>query len=809
LAAPVRAETLDASLKSSEGAAMKPIHSGRAGGTGRPHLAERAGRWSAAHWKTATFGWLAFVLVAIVLGQLVGTAKLTDAENATGESARAEAALSASGLHRSASESVMVQSRDATVQQPQFQRVLARVVSSLRAMPQTSDVRSPLQRGQAAQVSHDRHSALVQFDMRGDPETAEDRVQPLLSKVASLQRSAPGFTVVEFGDASARHELKRTMNNDFSHAEGLSLPITFLVLLLAFGAFVAAGVPVLLAFSAVLGSLGLAALLSHVFHASDATSSVMLLMGMAVGVDYSLFYLKREREERREHEPDVALARAAATSGRAVLVSGTTVLIAMAGMLLAGSAVFSSIGVGAMLVVLISMIGSLTVLPALLGKLGDRVDRGVLAVLAATLLWLLRPLARARLTRRLSQPRPLRWLRDRRTLIQRLKGRRQSSRLWALVLRPALRFPAPAVVLSGGLLLGMAVPVFGMHTKLPSFTDLPAKVQIVQSYKKIQRAFPGAQTPAVVVIQARDVTAPPVGKAIARLERAALASGQMSGPIESTLNPAHTLAKVEIPLAGDGDNDASLAALATLRGRLLPQTLGHSSGVSYAVSGETAGTHDFNQTTKQHWPLVFAFVLGLAFLLLLVTFRSLVIPLTAIVLNLLSVGAAYGALVWVFQDGHLQGLLDFHSNGAVVTWLPLFLFAVLFGLSMDYHVFIVSRIKELVDGGARTEDAVARGIAATAGTVTAAATVMVAVFAIFATLSTLEIKQMGVGLAVAVLLDATIVRGVLLPASMKLLGRWNWYLPRWLQWLPGGYREPARRRARPTAREVAGAGEAA
>ena len=244
------------------------------------------------------------------------------------------------------------------------------------------------------------------------------------------------------------------------------------------------------------------------------------------------------------------------------------------------------------------------------------------------------------------------------------------------------------------------------------------------------------------------------------------------------------LAKVEVPLAGSGADARSFAALAELRGRVLPATLGRVAGVSYAVTGETAGTQQFTQVTKQHWPLVFVFVLGLAFLLLLITFRSLVIPLTAIALNLLSVAAAYGVLVWIFQDGHLEGLLGFHSAGAIVTWLPLFLFAVLFGLSMDYHVFIVSRISELAKRGASTEEAVSRGIVGTAGTVTAAAAVMVAVFAVFATLSTLEIKQMGVGLAVAVLIDATVIRAVLLPATMTLLGRWNWYLPRWLQWLP-------------------------
>src|SRR5262249_49933569 len=384
------------------------------------------------------------------------------------------------------------------------------------------------------------------------------------------------------------------------------------------------------------------------------------------------------------------------------------------------------------------------------------------------------------------------WLRDRPTLIQRVKGKRECSRVWSAVLRPALRFPALAALLAGGLLVAMSIPALSMKTKLPSFSDLPRKVPIVGSYEKVQRAFPGAQARAVVVVQARDVDAPGTRGAIGALERAALADRQMGGPIHITVNPAHNLAKIEIPLAGDGGNSASLAALGTLRERLLPATIGRQPGTTFAVTGMAAGTHDFNQTTRQHWPRVVAFVLGPAFLLMLITFRSIVIPLKAIVLNLLSVGAAYGALVWVFQDGHLEGLLNFHSNGAVVTWLPLFLFAVLFGLSMDYHVFIVSRIKELVDRGASTDEAVAKGIATTAGTVTAAAAVMVAVFAIFATLSTLEIKQMGVGLAVAVLIDATLIRGVLLPASVTLLGRWDWDLPRWADRVPRGRRGAAR-----------------
>jgi uncharacterized membrane protein YdfJ with MMPL/SSD domain len=429
-----------------------------------------------------------------------------------------------------------------------------------------------------------------------------------------------------------------------------------------------------------------------------------------------------------------------------------------------------------MIVVFSAMVGSLTVLPALLGKLGDRVERGVVAVAAAGVLRALRRVG--------AQPARLVRLRERQTFLRRAKGDRAESRLWAAALRPVLRFPALSVALAVALLVVLALPARSIHTKLLSFTDLPRSIPIVQTYIKIQHAFPGAQTPAQVVVAAPNVTAPRVQRAVGALERRALATGQMFEPIRQFVNPAHTVVRVEVPLAGNGDNAASNAALRTLRNDVLPATIGRVAGTTYAVTGETAGTHDFNQTMKGRFPLVFGFVLGLAFLLLLVTFRSIVAPLTAIALNLLSVGAAYRVLVWIFQDGHLQGLLGFHSNGAIVTWLPLFLFTVLFGLSMDYHVFIVSRIKELVDRGEPSDEAVAHGIRRTASTVTSAAAVMVAVFAIFASLRTLDIKQLGVGLAVAVLLDATIIQGVLLPATMKLLGRWNWYLPRSLGWLP-------------------------
>jgi RND superfamily putative drug exporter len=737
----------------------------------RQNLAARAGRWSASHWKTATALWLVLVVIAVVAGRVGGTHKLSSSEQSTGETARAEAILASAGFKTPASESVLVQSATTTVDDPAFRTTVHDVLAKLRTMPQVQP--GTLRTGGVGEISKDRRAQLIEFDMTGALDTADKRVAPLQRAVADLQQRHPGLTVAEFGIASATHDLNDTVGKDFQKAETLSLPITFLILLFAFGAFVAAGVPVLLAFSAVLGSIGLSQLLSHVAHASDATQSVILLMGMAVGVDYSLFYLKREREERAAgHEGHDGLLRAAATSGQAVLISGGTVLIAMAGMLLAGSKIFVSIGVGAMIVVFLSMVGSLTVLPALLGKLGDNIDLGLRQVLAAAALKLG------------PRPRWLVWLREQPTLLRRLKGDRQESRIWGFVLHWSMRFPAAAAALSAALLVLLALPAFGIHTKLLSFTDLPKSLKIVQTYDKIQAAFPGSSSPAHVVVKAPSLATPQAVAAVKALEQRALATGLMEQPIRVAVNPAHTVARIDVPFAGNPEGPAANQALTELRGSVIPATVGRIPGAETAVTGETAGTHDFNQTTKQRAPIVFAFVLGLAFLLLLLTFRSIVIPIKAIILNLLSVGAAYGVLVWIFQDGHLQGLLNFHSNGGVVTWLPLFLFTVLFGLSMDYHVFILSRVKELYDHGVPSDEAVARGIRTTASTVTSAAAVMVAVFAIFATLRTLDIKQLGVGLAVAVLIDATVIRGVLLPAAMKLLGDWNWYFPSWLEWLP-------------------------
>jgi uncharacterized membrane protein YdfJ with MMPL/SSD domain len=330
----------------------------------------------------------------------------------------------------------------------------------------------------------------------------------------------------------------------------------------------------------------------------------------------------------------------------------------------------------------------------------------------------------------------------------------------------------------------MSLPAFGLKMGVPGSDSLPRSLAVMKTYDRIQAAFPGGPLPAQVAIQADNVRSPEMKAAIADLTRRAVASGDVREPVQVQVAPGNHVASVSLPLAGNGTDSRSYDALAALRNDMLPATVGQVDGAKYAVAGTTATNKDFNDLMSSHMPIVIAFVLSMAFLLLLVTFRSVVIPLKAIVLNMLSVGAAYGVLVWVFQEGHGEKLLGFQSTGTITSWLPLFLFVILFGLSMDYHVFILSRVREAFDRGMKTEDAVAHGIKQTAGVVTSAALVMVFVFGIFATLSAVEFKQMGVGLAVAVLIDATIVRAVLLPATMKLLGDWNWFLPRRLQWLP-------------------------
>ena len=708
------------------------------------NLAARAGRWSAQHRKKAIFGWLAFVIAAFAIGGATGTKDLKPSQYGVGESGRADKTIDDAFPDR-ASEQVLVQSATKGTGELDFKIVVNQVVGALRRTRYVRDVKNPYAPGNQGQLSSDGASALVDFNIPGDPDQVKERVDSPEATVAALQKSHPSFRIEEFGDASADKAISKKFEDDFRKAEVTSLPLTLGILFLAFGALVAAGVPLLLAITAVTAAIGLIGPISQIWPVDQSITSVVLLIGLAVGVDYSMFYLRREREERASgRSEEASLEAAAATSGRAVLVSGIIVIIAMAGMYVAGASTFVSFATGCILVVAIAVIGSLTVLPAVLSKLGDRINKGSIRFLHP----------------------------ERRT---------GEAGLWHGILERVLRHPAISLVLAGGVLLILAVPVLQIHTATSSVDDLPRDLKVMQTYDRIQAAFPGGPLPATVAVKAPDVRAKQVQRQIAALK----ARGEEIGkPVTIDVSPDKTVAEVEIPLPGNGTDSESLNGLATIRNDIVPQTVERVPGVTGDVTGQAAGSKDFNDLMKDRIPFVFLFVFGLAFVLLMIAFRSIVIPIKAILLNLLSVGAALGVVTWGFQDGHLEGLMGFTSNGAVTAWLPLFLFVVLFGLSMDYHVFILTRVREAYDDGMSTKDAVGHGIKTTASVVTAAAIVMVGVFSVFATLSSIEFKEFGVGLAVAVLLDATLVRGVLLPATMRLLDDWNWYLPKWLEWLP-------------------------
>ena len=720
------------------------------------NLAARMGRWSANHWKTAVFGWLAFVVASVFIGGAVGTKYLEQNDLAVGEAATANKIIE-SGFPEAPdeqSEVVLIQSKTLTADDPAFKAAIEDVAKTLQTFPQVRKLDTPLEAGHADLISDDRHSAMVQFSPKGDYDEAIAYIETIEAAVDKTAARHPGFEIDELGDASSGKAVDEAFNSMLATAGMVALPLTLVILLLVFGSAVAALLPLLLAITAVIATTSLIALPSQFVPVDEAIAEVILLIGLAVGIDYSLFYLRREREERAAGRSEhAALEAAAATSGRAVLISGVTVLIAMAGMFLSGDKTFMSFSIGTMMVVAVAMVGSLTVLPALLGKLGDRVEKG------------------------------------RVPFVHRLRRKDGESRFWNAILNSVLKRPVVSAVAAGAVLVALTVPAFSLNTTTTGLDDI--SIPEIEPWKKYDRAFPGSSDPAQVAIKADDVRAEPVRAAIDDLKRQALATGQMTGPIEVEASRDNTVATVNITLAGSGADAESQAALATLREDVLPATIGKVDGVEYAVGGTTALDKDWETSIKTSAPLVFGFVLVFAFLILLASFRSIVVALKAIVLNLLSVGAAYGLLVMLFQWGWGENLLNFESNGGITPWLPMFLFVILFGLSMDYHVFILSRIREAYDRGLSNEDAVAHGIKSSAGVVTSAAVVMVGTFSVFALLPVIDMKEMGIGLAAAVLIDATLIRAVLLPATMKLLGDRNWYLPDWLEWLPRLEHEPA------------------
>ncbi len=766
-----------------------PVDTGPSTGPPRrpTHLAARAARWSVRHRKLAVGGWLLGVVLAIVIGSLVGTKSLKDIDYSVGEDSRAQHILAEHGYVDTATENVLIQRATPAVDaqtllaDPQIRATLADATTRIQASGVAIALRGPVAAaGVTADpglVSHDLRSVLLTFDLKG---TEDDHasVDPALDAVAAVRAAHPTLSVEQFGDASANKALDATLGKDFHRAELLALPLTLGILLAVFGAVIAALVPMALAMTAFVASIGLVAFASRAFPTDATATSVMLLIGLAVGVDYALFYIRREREERAAgHGPERALEIAAETSGHAVLTSGLTVAASLAGLFVTGMGAFTGVAVGTIIVVLIAVLGSLTALPALLSMLGDRVEMLRLPWRRRTATSRRAPRGRrarhAEVDATTVTPRVL----DPREELSQRRRAYQAHLAKPGVMGRLLRRPGLTAAVTGGLLLLLTLPTLGMHTAEQGFDDIPKKLPIMKTYERLSAAFPGGQVAAHVIISTTDgsaVTTPQASQAIQTLRDRALATGKLYNPVDVTLTPDQRVARISLPIAGNGTNGESISALKTLRSRVIPSVIGSDSKLRADVTGTTAGSADFNQRLKTRTPLVIAFVMVLAFGLLLGAFRSALIALVAVGLNLLSVGASYGLLVAVFQHHWADGLLGYTSTGAVTNWLPLMLFVILFGLSMDYQVFVLSRVKEARDAGLSMRDAVMVGVRRSAGVVTSAAVIMVAVFSIFATLSQVSMKQLGVGLGAAILIDATLIRVVLMPAVLTLLGDRLW-----------------------------------
>jgi putative drug exporter of the RND superfamily len=706
----------------------------------RPYLTERVAGWSAAHRKTAVFGWLLLVAVIFMVGQALGSRNLP--EYSSGQSGQAEKVLNqyAPAQDSAYAETVLIQAKapGATfATNPAMRQAASQVAAALATLPKdATEVRTPLSVGGQALVSKDGRSALVTFQVPGNVANIDQVATTLQHEVAGVQARHPDLRVAETGDASIQQAIDSSLN--FGNAEATSVPITLILLLAVFGSLVAAGIPVLLALTALTGTIGVVTAVSHWLPVGGQTFEVVVVVGMAVGVDYSLFYLRREREERARGQsfPD-ALRIAARTSGRTILVSGLTVMATMAGLFFVGGGPFGGFALGTIVVVGMAVIGSLTVLPALLAWLGPKADAGRIPFLG----------------RRRAAARP--------------------SRLWGALARRVVARPLVWGGVAMVALLALAAPALGLRLGEPA-VDAPKDAAVVQTFTAVQQAFPQAPGPAQVVVTGADVTGPKVLAAVNALRADAAAGGAIHEPVTTTVIGGGRALVVDVPLAGNGTDTTSDNALLTLRNQTLPDTLGKVPGVSYAVTGDTASTYDDIHELHASLPVVFGFVAVLAFVLLLVAFRSVTVPLVSIALNLLSVGAAYGLVTLIFQDGRLQGPLDYTSFGGIIYWVPLLMFVFLFGISMDYHVFILSRVRELWARGASPKQAIVGGIASSAGVVTSAALIMVALFSIFSTLSLVDLKILGIGTAAAVLIDATVVRGVLVPAALALLGDHAW-----------------------------------
>jgi putative drug exporter of the RND superfamily len=695
----------------------------------------RVARWSATHPWRAIALWLVFVTACIAIGNLSGLRAISDVDATPGQAGHAAKLIHDSGLNEPATEDVLITARSGALDHAAAVRAAHDVRTRMAALPEVAKVDAPV-------TAKNGTAVLVEVTLRGDPDKAGDHVDPLLATTAETQHAFPALRVEQAGSASLNNAVDDQVSSDLGAAADFSLPVTLVILLIAFGAILAAGVPVLLALSAVGSATGLSALVSHVIPDSGSTSSMILLMGMAVGVDYSLFYVKRARSERhrngRSHLDAIEIA--AETSGHSVIVSGLAVIVAMLGLFVVGDPVFASLAAGSIIVVAVAVLGSLTVLPAVLVKLGRRIDRPRVPVL-----W--------RWSTADREPRLLPWL-----------------------LRPALNRPGRTLLISVLALGVLAVPALSMRLQSGTLQTLPRSIGETHAFARLTAAFPNQSTTHEIVVQA------PAGDSNAVTARLHELAGRLDGNAlfvagsgEVRTSADRTVHVLQIATDNDPESGTAHDSVRQLRDTLVPGAVRGLHDVHWAVGGETATNLDTDTALSDALPWVIGFVVLLTMLIMGWVFRSAVIALSTALINLISAGAAFGVLVLTFQHTWAEKLLDFHSTGSVINWIPLFTFAVLFGLSMDYHVFVLNHVREAVADGMSTRDAVRAGLTRSAGTVTSAALVMVSVFAIFAALHMVEMKQLGFTLAVAVLIDALVVRVIVLPSLLTLLGRWTWW----------------------------------
>jgi putative drug exporter of the RND superfamily len=711
-------------------------------------------RSSARHPWRVVASWAVLLVAAFVtIGALLPSALTTTFDVANNPDSKRGATLLEERLRGplKANEAIIVRSQTLSVNDPAFRAEIERLTTMLIALG-PDVIESAVNYYQVSNenlVSSSRRGTIIPIVMAGDLDTAAKNIESVL-KVVHETNGVDGFEVYISGNATIGHDFNEAAERDLVRGEMIGGLIALVILVLVLGALVAAIVPVIMAVVSILAALGLTAVLGQGFHFSFFVTNMITMMGLAVGIDYSLFVLSRFREERGRGRSILdAVDLASSTAGRAVLFSGLTVIIALLGMLIVPSTIYRSLAAGAIMVVSFAILASLTLLPALMRLLGDRINK-------------------------LRIP-----------LIQKAQDNFDEQRpggFWDKTVRAVMRHPVLGVVGVTGLLVTLSIPYFDLNAGSAGVSTLPDSFQSKQGFEVLASDFRGGQViPAEVVIDG-DANSSAVRSAIGRLE-ALLANDPVFGPATYTTNSSGDLGLLSVQIAVDPYLDEANNGIKRLRSEYIPQAFSGVNSPVY-VTGLTAINVDAISITSRYTPYVFGFVLGMSFLLLMLVFRSIVVPVKAIIMNLLSVGAAYGLIVLVSQKGYGASILGFQQVDTVEFWLPLFLFSVLFGLSMDYHVFLLSRIRERYDQTGDNTDAVVHGVRATGRLITGAALIMVAVFGGFAMGDLVMLQQVGFGLGVAVLIDATIIRCILVPASMKLLGSLNWYLPPVLSWMP-------------------------